>query len=288
MNQLFIVKAAAALNGGAAAPTDISSMAAGALGVYALNDPSKWVAAKPTSDFAIVLGNAANCKPLMVPEVNVSTLTVNIADPQAGAKFKGEITIPSVTAGKDYCLIIVKKGKTFNERINYSELYRAVDGDTASTVAAALGAGLQAKADAGTLNISVTVAAAKITVNGVYTGEQFNIVPSEALIGTAVTITEAQPATGDAEFVKDLARRCAANKGFNENYRDGDSIYPGFPEVVEDVTYCILTLRFATTRSYGKQTDTKVYQNVYIAVPTTSAALPNIKHILADVALPVG
>lgn len=286
MNQLLIVKASAALNGGVTAPTDISAMAAGALGVYALNDPSKWLAAKPTSDFAIVLGSAPNCRPILVPEVAVSTLTVNVAEPQAGAKFKGEITIPNANAGKDYCLILVKKGKTFNERINYTALYRAKDGDTVSTIATALGATFQGMADAGTLNISVTVAAGKVTINGVYTGEQFNLVASEALIGTAVTIVEAQPATGDAEFIKDLARRCAAGKGFNTLYQDGDSIYPGFPEAVENVTYDIITLRFATTRSEGKQTDTKIYQNVYVAVPTTSSALNYIKLILAGIALP--
>lgn len=46
MKQFYVVNSAAALNGGAASPKDLSGMVAGSIGFYALDNPNAWLSAK--------------------------------------------------------------------------------------------------------------------------------------------------------------------------------------------------------------------------------------------------
>lgn len=282
MKQLLIVNSTAALNGGASTPRDLSNMTAGAIGFYQLDDTSKWLSAAPTKNFAIVLGGGGKKVPFIIPEVDVKSMTVQMAASKIGVRFKADITIPTPVEGKNYTLVLAKGGVVFNERSNWTvtEFVQKGTTKTAAQVATSLQKQLQAMADAGAIAIKAEVSEARITLTGLNIGEQWTLVPSDDLIGTAVTTTVAEPAFGNKAYIQDLASRCAAGKGFNYLGEDGDKIYPGYPETVENKQYNVFTLRFAVPRAASKTRDEVVNQVVHIAVPVDSAVTDTVKTIL--------
>lgn len=285
MKQLFIVKKTAALNGGAAKPQDISAMTEGSIGFYKLSDDSAWLAAKADEDFAIACGTAANIPSRQFPEVDIKSLKVVLTEPKNGVAFSASVSIPTPVAGKDYTLVLVKLGTVPNQRNTWSATVHA-NGQTAAQIATALGNQIRNFSQGGTydagggVNVSVTVSSAQITVTGNVAGEQYELKAGDALYGTTVTTTKAEPAIGDKAYVEKLAKQCAADKGFNYLDQESRDIYPGYPEVVENEQYNIFNLHFATTRKSGKTTDEPIMQYVHIAVPVGSASLNTIKTIL--------
>ena len=290
MKQLLIVKSSAALNGGAAAPKDLSSMAAGAIGFFALNDYSTWLSAAPTSEFGIALGRGNNSPAFVIPEVDVNTLKVTETTYAAGAAYVGTITVPTPVAGNNYTLVLVKLGTGINgERNKWTQSVYVPTGTTmtANDLAKKLRDGFQAMADSGSIDITVSGTGAVVTITANKKGEGWKLTAGDALYGTTVTTTtNAELPIGDKAYVEKLARECAANKGFTNTDLESQHIYPGYPEEVENVNYNIFNLRFATGRASGKQTDERIYQYVHIAVPTTSAALSTIRTILTQPVLP--
>lgn len=288
MKQLLIVKSSAALNGGAAAPKDLSGMAAGAIGFFALNDYTAWLSAAPKTNFGIALGRANNSPAFVIPEVDVNTLKVTETVNAAGSQFTGTLTIPSGASGKNYTLVLVKLGTGINgERNKWTQSVHVPVGQTmtAADMATKLRAGFQAMADSGSIDVTVSGSGATVTITG-KNFEAWKLVASDDLYGTTVTNTPVQPAIGDKAYVQKLARECAAGKGFTNTDLESQHIYPGYPEEVENTTYRIFNLRFATGRDSGKQTDERIYQYVHIAVPTGSEALATIRTILTQPVLP--
>lgn len=285
MKQLFIVKKTAALNGGAAKPQDVSAMTEGSIGFYKLSDDSAWLAAKATEDFAIVGGTGANMPSRVFPEVDFSTLKVVLTEPANAVAFTASVTIPTPVVGKDYTLVLVKLGTVAHQRNTWSATVRA-NGQTAAQIATALGNQLSNFAQGGTyesgggVNVTVTVSNAQITVTANVAGEQYELKAGDALFGTTVTTTRAKPAIGDKAYIEKLAQQCAADRGFNYLDSESKDIYPGYPEAIENFTYNIITLHFATSRKSGKTGDEAVMQYVHIAVPTGATALTAIKTIL--------
>lgn len=283
MKQLLIVNSTAAYKGGAATPKDLSSMANGSIGVYELDNPDAWLSAAPTKDFALVLGRGATRLPFIIPEVDYDTVSVVKATPSAGAKFSANITIPTVTAGKIYTLILVKNGTVPHERNTWTATHTAVEGDSAAIVAEKLGNYFKAMSSTGELEVNVTVASAKITIEGVNIGEGWTLKAGDNLFGTAVTTTAAEPAIGDKKYITDLASKCAAGKGFTDVYADGETVYPGYPEAVEDKQYIVYTLRFANGRKSAKTSDERVWQVVHIAVPSDATSTAMIETVLGKI-----
>lgn len=275
MKQLLIVHSGTNLNGGAATPQDISSMAYGSVGVYDLTDTTKWLSAKAENNVAIVLGRADRCTPMIIPEVDIQTLSASLSEHQAGKKWSASITIPDAIAKGDFTLVLTKKGVPFNERNNYSSVVPVYAGMTGKDIAAQLRKTFQGMADNGTLDIEVKDEdSATVTISAVFDGPTFVLQGADALTGTEVTVSEeGSPAIGDQKYIQNLASKCAAGKGFNSNYPDGLPINPGYPEPVEDTDYDVINLRFAVGRDYGKQTDERVTQMVHIAVPTSASAV---------------
>ena len=138
----------------------------------------------------------------------------------------------------------------------------------------------KAAADAGSIEIAVSGTSAQVTITGLNKGEGWTLKAADALYGTSITTTAATPAIGDKAYVEDLASRCAAGKGFTDVYADGDSIYPGYPEAVENTTYNIYTLRFAVGRDSAKTRDERVSQIVHIAVPVGATSASTIDTVL--------
>ena len=300
MKQLLIVKSSAALNGGKSYPTDLSGMTEGAIGFFELGG-SSWLSAPATKNFGIALGGGANKPAFIIPEVDIDTLEITEAVPMKGTPYAASITIPSGTGGKNYTLVLVKLGTGINgERNKWTQSVHVPVGQTmtAADIAKKLRDGFQAMVDAGSIDVTIGGTSSSFTVTG-EVGDGWKLVPSDDLFGTTVTeSTTGVKSIGDKAYIQDLARQCAAGKGFTNTDLESQHIYPGYPEAVEDFElntsgsggasttgYSLITLRFATGRAAGKQTDERVWQYVHIAVPLN---LTNSGYSAIKAILPVG
>lgn len=267
MRQLFIVSAAATIAAASASAYDLTQVGAGSLGIAELGG-ANYLEAAPTKDFAIAYGRP-NSQAVVVA-VNKDTLTVTKQTKQAGTKFKASVTIPTPVIGKNYTIDLVKMGTEKHERYEYTATTCAKDGDTADSIAAYLVKELNAKMENTKYGISASASTGTITVTATdYEG--WNLVAADDLVGaTVTTTTRGQYPTCDAAYVKNLASMCAQNRGFENTYQDGASIYPGYPAEVADGDYKIYNLRFKNPRDYGRTRDEAVWQEVIIAVPTAN------------------
>lgn len=229
---------------------------------------------------AIACGRGDNKMPIYIPDVDVKTLTVTKSEYQAGKKFTATITVPTTEKGMEYAVIIAKVGTVFNERNKWS-----FDALAKSDVAADVAKEIEKKINANKENLGVTAEATggKIVITATVEGPDYEVLGADGLMGVAVTdVTHGQKAMLDKAYVQDLASRCAAGKGFNDTYCDGDSIYPGYPEVVDADKYVMWTLRFAVSRVAAKQRDEVVYQIVHLAVPVGSACIETLDTIFGN------
>lgn len=275
MKQLFICqkKAYAAAT---AKSTDLTTVPEGTVALFSLSDGSL-LSAAPTSNFSIVVGRKSGKMPLMFPEVDVKTLAVTKASYQAGKTFTAKITVPTPTKGEHYTVVVVKRGTVFNERSNWTFTTMATS-TTAADVAKQITA--QINGNKYRLGVSATYTGGAITITATEEGKDYEVMGADGLMGVAPTdVTHGQKAELDKADIQDLASRCAAGKGFNDVYQDGDSIYPGYPEVVDEDQYVLYTLRFAIPRAYSKQRDEVVYQLVHLAVPVGSGAISTLDTI---------
>lgn len=257
-------------------------LAAGAVAFTALVDGVQTIdsdGSKITDVFYLNLGRAEN-GPVVLPGYKRHFSFVK-GTYSAGTKYKGEVTITAPTADGHYTLILVKKGLKFNERNRWTATVPVKVGDTAAAVAAKLGAFFTANAT--NLNISVTVAEGKITIDGLKNGEDFKLIGADDLLGVTVTNTAATVAYGDAEYIKDLANKAASDAGFNYTYQELD-INPGYPlnplaqADAADTGFTIFTLRFAVPRQV-KTRDEVVHQIVQVAFPTGAAAIATFEAV---------
>lgn len=297
MKQLLIVNSAKALNakksstGATVTPYDFSNLAEGAVSFFELGSDTL-LSAAATKNFGIALGRSGDVMPFIIPEIDINTLSITVTQPSAGQKFKAEITIPNPVAGNNYTLVLVKKGTVVNERFKFTatEFVPAGTTMTAAAMATSLGNQFKNYANNGTLAISVTVASAKITIESNNYTDQYELVASDSLHGTAVTTTPSKPNIGDKAYIEKLAQQCAAGKGFNYLARESRDIYPGYPEPVEEIAqeelatkgYVIFNLHFATKREAGKTMDEAVWQYVHVAVPKNNTSYSTIAAMLPE------
>ena len=275
MKQLFICQKKAYATSAAKA-TDLTTVPEGTIALFSLEDGSL-LSAKPTSNFSIVVGRKSGKMPLMFPEVDVKTLQVTKASYEAGTTFTAKITVPTPEKGTHYTVVIVKKGTVFNERSNWTFTTMATT-TTAADVAKQIVA--QINGNKYQLGVTASNTAGAITITATEKGKDYEVLGADGLLGVAPTdVTHGKKAELDKADVQDLASRCSAGKGFNDTYRDGDSIYPGYPEVVDEDQYTLYTLRFAVPRVASKQRDEVVYQLVHIAVPVGSDAITTLDTI---------
>ena len=272
MKQLFICQKKAYATSAAKA-TDLTTVPEGTIALFSLEDGSL-LSAKPTSNFSIVVGRKSSKMPLMFPEVDVKTLQVTKASYEASTTFKAKITVPTPEKGTHYTVVIVKKGTVFNERSNWTFTTMATT-TTAADVAKQITA--QINGNKYQLGVKAEYTGGAITITALEAGKDYEVLGADGLLGVAPTdVTHGKKAELDKADVQDLASRCAAGKGFNDTYRDGDSIYPGYPEVVDEDQYTLYTLRFAVPRVASKQRDEVVYQLVHLAVPVGSASIATL------------
>lgn len=276
MRQLFICTSDAVL-AATGKPQDLTNVAAGTIGMWENDDDSKWLAAAPASDFSIAYGRP-NSQAVVIP-IDFASARVTVSTPQAGKMFKAEITIPEPVAGKDYTLQLIKLGTEKHERYSWTVTDNGSHKTTAATMAKSLGDQLTNMIEAGNEQLDglkVTVAEAKITIEAKKNYQGWNLIAGDDLVGTEATITAAVAPTLDAAYVKNLASFCAQNRGFSNVYRDGASIYPGYPMEVEDTTYKMYSIQFKYPRKYGRTRDEAPIQELVIVVPVANDTLTGL------------
>ena len=247
MRQLFVVKSGAVIAPKSSAAFDLTTVPAGSLGIFELDDLSKFVAdAKLTKDFGIAYGRPNS--QAVVLEVNIDSLIVTKVTKTAGTKFSANITIPTPVTGKDFTIEL----------------------DTATTVATRLQKELAAKVE--NQNVGVTISTATITATA-KDYQPWELMAADDLYGTTVeTTAKGSAPTCDKAYVRNLASEAAQNRGFNNTIADGASIYPGYPMDVDADDYTLYHLRFKNPRKYARTRDEAVWQEATIAVPTANEA----------------
>lgn len=276
MRQLFICTSDAVL-AATGKPQDLTNVAAGTIGMWQNDDDSAWLSAAPAADFSIAYGRP-NSQAIVIP-VDFASARVTISTPQAGTKFKAEITIPEPVAGKDYTLQLIKLGTEKHERYSWTVTDNGSHKTTAAAMAKSLGDQFTNMIEAGNEQLDglkVTVESAKITIKAEKNYQGWNLISGDDLVDTKATITVAVAPTLDAAYVKNLASFCSQNRGFSNVYRDGASIYPGYPMEVEDKNYKMYSIQFKYPRKYGRTRDEAPIQELAIVVPTDNSTLTGL------------
>lgn len=276
MRQLFICTSTAVL-AATGKPHDLTNVAAGTIGMWKNDDDSKWLDTAPAADFSIAYGRP-NSQAVVIP-IDFTSARVITSTPQAGVKFEAYITIPEPVAGKDYTLQLIKLGTEKHERYSWTVTDNGSHKTTADAMAKSLGDQFTNMIEAGNEQLDglkVTVAGAKITIKAEKNYQGWKLIAGDDLVGTKVTITDAVAPTLDAAYVKNLASFCAQNRGFSNVYRDGASIYPGYPMEVEDTTYKMYSIQFKYPRKYGRTRDEAPIQELAIVVPTNNNILTGL------------
>lgn len=206
---------------------------------------------------------------------------------QAAGAYTGNFTIPAPIVGDDLTVVVVKKGVQFNERNKWTATMRVKDGQDASACAKELTEQLNNNPASG---VKAVAAATKITITAVNKGEDYKIALGDDLFGVAVTETPAVTPLADANYIKDLAMKAAADAGIEYTYQDpANLIYPGYPlnplaqPDSVDAGYTVFTLKFAEPREM-KTVDQSINQIVQIALPTGAAAIAKVETILKAIA----
>lgn len=276
MRQLFICTSEAVL-AATDTPQDLTKVAAGTIGMWENDDDSKWLAAAPTSDFSIAYGRP-NSQAVVIP-IDFTSARVTTSTPQAGTMFKAEITIPEPVAGKDYTLQLIKLGTEKHERYSWTVTDNGSHKTTATEMAKSLGNQFTNMIEAGNEQLDglkVTVDEDKVTIEAKKNYQGWNLIAGDDLVGTDVAITAAVAPTLDAAYVKNLASFCSQNRGFSNVYRDGASIYPGYPMEVENTTYKMYSIQFKYPRKYGRTRDEAPIQELAIVVPVGNTVLTGL------------
>lgn len=268
MRQLFVVNSKADINLNASDAFDLTKVPAGSLGIFELDDLTKFVSdTKLTKDFGIVYGRPNS--QAVVLEVNIDSLIVTKVVKNNGTKFSANIIIPDPVTGKDYTIELVKLNATKDERREWTATTRCKSGDTAITVATRLQKELAAKVE--NQNVDVTISSATITATA-KDYQSWELMAVDDLYGTKVTTTyNGSAPTCDKAYVQNLASEAAQNRGFNNTLADGATIYPGYPMDVDADYYTLYNLRFKNPRVYSRTRDEAVWQEVTIAVPTDNS-----------------
>lgn len=276
MRQLFICTSDAVL-AATGTPQDLTKVAAGTIGMWQNDNDSAWLSAAPSADFSIAYGRP-NSQAIVIP-IDFSSARVTVSTPQAGKMFKAEITIPEPVAGKDYTLQLIKLGTEKHERYSWAVTDNGSHKTTAAAMAKSLGDQFTNMIEAGNEQLDglkVTVDTAKVTIEAKKNYQGWNLIAADDLVGTDVKITAAVAPTLDAAYVKNLASFCSQNRGFSNVYRDGASIYPGYPMEVEDKNYKMYSIQFKYPRKYGRTRDEAPIQELAIVVPTDNATLTGL------------
>lgn len=276
MKQLFIVPSGVTYP---AANTTIDALTDGQLGIYETSGgiPKATIAKVKTSEFILAYGRKDSQAITMVINSDADITKVTAKE---GVHYSADITIPTPEKGLNYTVELIRKGVGFHERNLYTATDKVRVGvDTAEKLAKSLAEQLDSKVNNGELNLKVTATGAKISITSKdwqdwelsAADDLYSILGSDKE-SDQINQTHAVTPTCDADYVKNLASVCAQNRGFNNTYADGASIYPGYPEVVAGSKYTIYNIHFQYGRKASRTLDEVVWQDAIIAVDVTNTA----------------
>lgn len=272
---------------------DYTKLSAGQFGIFVIENGVSTLdvdGTKVKGMANLVLGRTMeNGGPVVIP-INKRGFHYSKGNYQASTKFQATITIPDASNVGTYSLIIVKKGKQFNDRHKFTADIYVNDIDmTGKDIAAKLVTAINNNS----ISSGVTATAANdvITIDAKNKGEDYNIVPADELMGVPVTIvTKGMPAYGDAAYVTDLACKAAAEAGFEYTFEEDIKMYPNYPlnpleqTQAADTGFTIYTLVFYEGREV-KNLDEVTRQIVQIAVPTGAACIAKLDTIFSAIAI---
>lgn len=130
-----------------------------------------------------------------------------------------------------------------------------------------------------------------VDIQGVREGDQWCV--SVIVSGTNNRILyhkmyapDVEDSIGNVDYMFNLYKRCAANKGFIETDELGKDLYTGYIKTIEDakrewfsndktITYSILHLRYKSHRHSAKTRDEGIWQTIHIAYPTDKEGTSN-------------
>lgn len=203
-----------------------------------------------------------------------------------GKKFSQTITVVKHNTVGDYTVIVVKKGQPCNERYKWTASYHVFDSSmSANDIAANLAKEINAScASAGVTAIASTNT---ITVSGSEFGVDYSIVLADnANLSTLGTPTTGTKAMFDAEAIKDMYMKAAADAGIEYTYQSAASlIYPNYPlrqDTALNAEYTVFTLKFAEPRAVGT-TDEVVNQVVQVAFPKNASTITGFEAVLGAI-----
>lgn len=217
-----------------------------------------------------------------IAEISTRRFSYTKTSYAAGTKFSASITIPTPVEGKDYTLMMVKKGVVLNERNKWSATIKAKQGDTAATIATYLTNELKAlgKNEAFIASLSMTT----ITVTGT-NYQDWELLAADDLFGTTVTTTtHGLPPVCDDAYIKDLYRQCIGDEGIYGTDPSGMKLYKE-RTIVSSTNWTLYTLQFYNPKPFKTTTGEDVRQIVHIAIP--EAAITTLDAILASIINPV-
>lgn len=276
-----------------ASATDLSTVAEGAIGVYYNNNGAVALSSAGTEfkgEGMLVLGRPATKGGPVILPIHTNNFSFVKGVYQAATTFSANTTIAAPTKIGDYSLIIVKKGVKFNERNKWTAMVHVKNTSTTATaLASALADLINANSEGS--GVKATVATAKITITANKSGENYEVIGADELFGQAITVTTSGiPAYGDANYIKDLADKAAADAGFEYTYRDAYYyLYPDYPlnplkqNDSTDTGFTIFTLKFAEPRNV-KTRDEVVNQIIQVAFPTGTAAITTFETVCKGLA----
>lgn len=195
--------------------------------------------------------------------------TYSKAEHSAAVQFKAKFTLANVEPYLDYTFLFMQKGKQFNERAKWTATVHTLTTDTPATVLAKVKKFVENNLE---LGLTATVDNTTITFTGPANGDDYNILPADEIMGLqpAEAVVQGKPVFMDAEMVKDLAAKCAADAGFEYTYGEGETMYPNFlkhplaqPNAA-DTGFVVYTMRFTEPRVMATRDDL-VYQIVQVA-----------------------
>lgn len=274
MKQLFIVPSGVTYP---ANESTIDKLTNGQLGIYETSGgvPKATIAKIKTSEFTLAYGRENSQAITMVINSDADITKVTATE---GAHYSADITIPAPEKGLNYTVELIRKGVGFHERNLYTATDKVRVGvDTAEKLAKSLADQLNEKVNNGELNLEVTATNAKISITSKdwqdwelsAADDLYSILGSDK-DSKQINQTHAVTPTCDAAYVKNLASVCAQNRGFNNTYADGASIYPGYPEIVAGDKYVIYNIHFQYGRKASRTRDEAVWQDAIIAVDSTN------------------
>lgn len=281
----FLLAGAAAYS----AAANVQSVATGAVAFFYLNNGVATATATGEEIVAegnLVLGRTSALGGPVILPIHKHHFSFAKSEYEAATKFVGTITIPAPTSKGTYSLIISKNGLKFNQRSNYTAEHY-VPADTGTTdVQLATALTTRINNNTASSGIIATRAGAVITLTAVEFGKDYSLTPADKLTGVAVTYTtRGIPALNDAAYIRDLANKAAADKGYSYTYTDDVALlYPGYDTnplaqpAGADVGYTVFSLRFAEPRKV-KTRDEVVHQIVQVAFPTGAAGIATFETV---------